>query len=342
MKKFLLICLVAITLIGSTACDTTNTNSSGNTPKIVMVTPLASKGNETFNHSAYDGIIKASDDYKIDILVLESETEDDYVKTVSTVASEGANLVIAVGHIDSSKLEEIATESPDTMFAVVDSDCEGPENVMNLSFKNEEGAFLIGVIAAMTTETGKLGFIGGVRNETVEAFEYGYLAGISAVNPEAEVETQYIDCFDDTEAGKQAALMLIDDGVDIIFHAAGESGVGVIEAAAERDVWAVSVDKDSQLIDNNTVLCSLFKRVDNGVYLSVQNYMEGKFSGGVYEFGLDFEAVGYEDGGKNVKKEVRAQADRFAKAILSGEIQVPKNRVQYDNFKISEDDIIML
>ncbi len=341
MKKILLICLVGLMLTINTACDTTNAHS-GISPKIVMVTPLASKGDETFNHSAYDGIIKASDDYKIEISVIEPETQDEYIETVSEAASKGADLVIAVGYIEADKLKSIASESPDTMFAVVDSDCEGPDNVMNITFKNEEGAFLIGVISALTTETGKLGYVGGAKDETAEALEYGFLAGIEAANPQVEVAVEYVNGFDDPESGKEAAMTLIENGCDVIFHAAGESGVGVIEAAAEMDAWAVSIDQNNSTYNHDAVLCSLFKRVDNGVYLSIQNFLEGKFSGGVYEFGLDFEAVGYVDRCKNLKKEVRDQADRYAKAILSGEIKVPKNKTQFKDFKTSNNDEAVL
>lgn len=336
MKKILLLCMIAMLLIVNTACDTIEAKPIDPLPKVVMVASEGGLGDASFNDMAYEGILRAAEDYTIEITVKEPLTQDDYIEAVAGAALEGADLVIAVGHIEGDDLEEIAEESPDTLFAVVDSEHEAPDNVMSLSFKEEEGAFLVGVIAAMSSETQTLGFIGGVEDGTLDGFEFGYRAGIKAVNPEARVLVEYTDRFDNAEAGKEAALALIDEGADVIFHASGECGIGVIEAADERGVWAIGVDKDQSYIDPDTVLCSMFKRVDNGVYLSIQSFLDGEFEGGVYRFGLDFEAVGYSDKAGNLTEEAKAQADFYAAAILAGDIYVPENREQFEEFKVPD------
>lgn len=326
-------------LIGLTSCDTTSAQPIDSLPKVVMVASEGGLGDESFNDMAYEGILRAAKDYRIEVNIEQPESRDAYIETVSAVA-ENADLVIAVGYIESDRLQEIAGNNPDTLFAVVDSEMEAPDNVMSLSFKEEEGSFLVGVIAALTTETQTLGFVGGVEDGTIESFEFGYRAGIKAVNPEARVLIEYTGCFDNAANGKTAALSLIEEGADVIFHAAGECGIGVIEAAAERDVWAIGVDKDQSDLDPDAVLCSMFKRVDNGVYLSIQSFMEGKFEGAVYEFGLDFEAVGYSDNAGNLSEEIRTQADLYAEAIIAGDIYVPKNREQFEEFQVPENGLL--
>ncbi len=337
MKKSLLLCLAALVLLGGTACEMTNAAPADPLPKVVMVTAEGRLGNGGFNDLAYDGVLRAASDYKIEVTIEEVHTRDEYTETVSAAALEGADLVIAIGDIDAGELEGIAEENPDTLFAVVDSEEEASDNVMSLSFKEEEGAFLMGVIAALTTRTHTLGFVGGVESKAAEGFEFGYRAGVKAINPDARVVAEYTDSFDDVEDGRAAALTLIGEGADVIFHAAGECGIGVIEAAAENGVWVIGIDRDQSDIDPEAVLCSMFKRVDNGVYLSIQSFMEGTFKGGIYKFGLDFEAVGYSDEAGNLSPEVKALADKYASAILAGNLYVPENREQFEEFQVPED-----
>ncbi|MGI6732738.1 MAG: BMP family lipoprotein [Anaerovoracaceae bacterium] len=339
MKKILALCLILMLLVSLASCDTTNAQPINPLPKVVMVASEGGLGDKSFNDMAYEGILRAAEDYKIEVQIEEPENRNAYIETVSAAAAE-ADLVIAVGYIEADALLEIAENSPDTFFAVVDSDVEAPDNVMSLSFKEEEGSFLVGVIAALTSETQIVGFVGGAEDETIESFEFGYRAGVKAVNPEARVLVEYTGCFDDAEHGKTAALSLIEEGADVVFHAAGECGIGVIEAAGEKGVWAIGVDKDQSELNPDAVLCSMFKRVDNGVYLSIQSFMDGKFEGGVYEFGLDFEAVGYSDQADNLPEEIKSQADLYAKAIIAGDIYVPKNREQFEEFEVPEDGLL--
>jgi basic membrane protein A len=339
MKKILSLFLILVLMLSLSSCDATSAQPIDSLPKVVMVASEGGLGDESFNDMAYEGILKAAKDYKIEVTIEEPEDRYAYIETVSAVAGD-TDLVIAVGYIDANTLQEIAENNPDTSFAVVDSEVQVADNVMSLSFKEEEGSFIVGIIAALTTETQILGFVGGAEDGTIESFEFGYRAGIKAINPEARVLVEYTGCFDNAEHGKAAALSLIEEGADVVFHAAGECGIGVIEAAGEKGVWAIGVDKDQSDLNPDAVLCSMFKRVDHGVYLVIQSFMEGKFEGDVYEFGLDFEAVGYSDAAGNLSNEVKSLADLYAKAIIAGDIYVPKNREEFEEFKVPEEGLI--
>lgn len=238
-------------------------------PRIVMVTSEGGLGDESFNGMTHEGVLRAASDYEIEVSVMEPSDASVYVSTIEKAASEGANMVIAVGAISSEMLVELGERYPETSFVVVDSDAEGPENVMSLSFKEQEGSFLVGVIAALTTKTNIVGFIGCVEGPTIDKFEYGFRAGVKAINPDAQVIVDYLDCFDDTALGSKTTLSLIDQGVDIVFHAAGESGISVIEAAGSMEIWAIGIDKGQSSLNPEAVLCSMFKRVDYGVYFAI-------------------------------------------------------------------------
>ena len=335
MKSFLMLCLTALLLISSTACDITNAQTPDVLPKVVIVSQKGSLEDQTYSNLAYDGIMRAARDYKMEVVFTEPETDDSYIEAVSE-AADGADLVIAVGNAEADEIIKIAGEKPDTLFALVDSQEDAPGNVMCISFKEEEGAFLVGVIAALTSETQSIGFVGGVRDEASAAVEYGFRAGAISANPDIQVSVIYTGCFNDPQEGNKAAGILVEEGVDVIFHSAGQCGDGVTEVADKAGIWSITTDGGKSSQESDTVLCSVFKRIDNGIYLSIQSFMEGSFLSGAYDFGLDFEAVGYLDSDGNIDDEIKARADEFAAAILEGNIIVPKTRQEFNNFKIPE------
>lgn len=310
------------------------------TPQIVMVTSEGGLGDQSFNDMAYEGVQQASSDFQLEIPVLEPNDARTFFDVVEKAAMDGANLVIAVGGLSADEMTLLGDQYPDTSFTVVDSDEKGPDNIMSLSFKDQEGAFLVGAIAALTTKTDIIGFVGGVQSATIDKFEFGFRAGVKAINPNAQVLVHYLDHFDAPELGKKVATEEIDQGADVIFHAAGESGIGVIEAAKDLGVWAIGVDKDQSSLAPESVLCSMLKRVDHGVYFAIQSYLEGDFEGGIHEFGLDYEAVGYTDEANNLSKTVREQADAYAAAILSGDIYVPKNEPEFEDFTVPDEGFL--
>lgn len=341
MKKYPIILILLIFIFGLTACDLAKEPEEvppipEPLPKIIMVTSEGGLDDQSFNEMAHDGLLRADSDFEIDMSVMEPASKDFFIETIEDAAKDGANLVIGVGFMPPEELTRIGELYPDTMFAIVDSEFDELGNVMSLSFREQEGSFLVGVIAALTTETDMVGFIGGEQSSTMEKFEYGFRAGVKVINPEIQMLVDYIGAFDQPEQGKAIAQNQIQEGVDVIFQAAGKSGIGVIEMAQEQEIYAIGVDRDQSALAPNSVLCSMFKRVDHGVYFAIQAFLEGEFEGGIHEFGLDYEAVGYSDDAGNLPEEIVDQVDAYAASILSGDLYVPKNQAEFESFSIPE------
>ncbi len=209
---------------------------------------------------------------------------------------------------------------------------ETPENVVGVSFKEHEPSYLVGYIAGKMTETNKVGFIGGIDFYLINKFEYGFLAGVKAANPDAEVFRQYANSFTDAAAGKSIAEQFYNEGADIIYHAAGATGNGMIEAAKEKGKWAIGVDRDQNDLAPDNVLTSAMKRVDNAIYNVVSDLNEGNWAGGttvVYglaEGGVDIAP----SSDKHVPAEILAEVEELKAKIIAGEIMVPENKEEYE------------
>jgi len=224
--------------------------------------------------------------------------------------------------------------SPDTNFAIVDSVVEA-ENVASLVFAEEQGSFLVGAAAALTSQTGKIGFVGGVPIDLIKKFEAGYIAGAQQINPDIEVISQYISedpaiGFNDPTRGGELATAMYEDDADVVYHAAGASGAGVFEAAAAAgepgEVWAIGVDSDQyQSVDANLqpyILTSMLKRVDVAVYETAKDTASGNFTPGIRVFDLSVDGVGYSTSGGFVD-DIAPELDDLKQQIIDGEIEVP-------------------
>lgn len=245
-------------------------------------------------------------------------------------------------------VKDIAKANPTKKFAIVDDVVPLP-NVVSLTFKANEGSFLVGVIAGKTTKTNKIGFIGGMDGPLIQGFEAGFVAGVMTVNPTAGADllnrknVRYTGNFTDSSAGKEAATQLFNSGCDVIYHAAGSCGLGLLDKAKElrdggKDVWAIGVDSDqAQTVpkDASAILTSCMKRVDTGTYLVTKSLIEGNFKGGTtVTFGLKEDGVGIAPT-KNPKAPdgVYDLADKYKEAIVSGKIIVPGTRAEAKSFK---------
>ena len=337
MKQMIAVLLTAAIIFGLVGCaKKAEPEPTPTTPKVVFIAADGGlKGNRS-NATAYEGIKKAQKDYKIVASTVEPVTGTDYINAISKAAADGAKLVIGTGYISVETMTKIAAKYPDTDFALLDYDKKVADNVMSLVYKSQEGAFIAGVIAALTTKTQIVGFVGGEDIDSVETYEYGFRAGVKAVNPNEQVVVGFTGTFEDPQAGKTAAQSLISEGADVLYHEAGTSGDGVIAAAKDAGIWAIGSDGDQSAQAPKTVLCSTFERLDNGVYLAVQTMMENDFKGGIFEFGLDFEAVGYTDEAGNLLPATAEQAKAYIKAILAGDIYVPANRSDFEAFTVPE------
>lgn len=307
---------------------------------IAMVTDVGGVDDKSFNQSAWKGIKDYGAANNLTegdggYAYLQSTDDSDYEPNLNKLVRRNFDLVFGVGFLMEDVIQKIATQQKDTSFAIIDGVVEEP-NVASILFKEQEGAFLAGVAAALMTKSDKIGFVGGMEINVIERFEAGFLAGVAAVKPDLKVDSQYTGAFDKAELGKAMANKMYSSGVDIIFHAAGGTGNGVFAEAKELKtadpdayVWVIGVDSDQydegQVGDNNITLTSMLKRVDIAVQNVAELARDGKFPGGETKvYGLSDDGVSLADSRGAIPQDVLDQIDEFAKKIAAGEIEVPE------------------
>jgi basic membrane protein A len=292
------------------------------------------RGDGTFNDSAGRGADQAASELGVELAELEAATADDRAPNLETLTSNGANPVIAVGFAFGQALATLAPANPDTSYAIVDGFVAGEiPNITMLSFAEEQGSFLVGAAAALKCECDHIGFIGGQEIDLIKKFEAGYTAGAKQINPDMVVEVQYLGpAGDDTAWGspdkaKEIALGWYNDGVEVIYSAAGGSGAGTREAATEAEKWAIGVDSDEYLIapaeQQPHILTSMIKRVDTSVFETTKEFVDtGTLAGGFKLFDLSNDGVGYSTSG-GFLDEFATQLEDLRQQVISGEITVP-------------------
>ena len=314
-----------------------------------FVTDEGGVNDQSFNQGVWEGLQKAQKELGIKAEYIESKDTKDYTPNLETFADQEKNLIVGAGYKMGANVVEAAGMYPEINYAIVDADVtvdkngnkiEAPKNLLGIMFRAQEPSFLVGYIAGMTTETNKVGFVGGQEGNIIWGFEYGYKAGVDYAAKEKgtniEVLSQYVGNFSDAQKGKSITATMYQNGADVVFHAAGGAGEGVIEAAKEVDKWAIGVDRDQNDRAPENVLTSAMKNGDVAVYQVVKDMQEGKFEGGrTIEFGLaDNGAVGIAPtSDKNVKPEILKKVDEITKKIISGEIKVPYNEETYNEYK---------
>jgi basic membrane protein A and related proteins len=331
MRRRLLIALLMPILILSACSEGGEKEQSKEGLKIGMVFDIGGKGDRSFNDSAYRGLVQAREKFGVTVVEFEPGQDSDREQGLRKLASRGFDLVIGVGFLFTESIRSVGQDYPDVHFALVDGYVDGLPNVASLLFREEEGSFLVGALAALKSETGVIGFVGGMEVSLIRKFEAGYRAGATALRPDIKVLVNYAgvtpSAFADPVKGKELTLSQIGRGADVIFHAAGTTGNGVIEAARQKRVFAIGVDSNQNHMAPGTMLTSMEKRVDRAVYETIRGLVEGRFSGGVHEFGLEDGAVGYALDEHNdilLSLPLRATADSLAAEIIAGNIQVPK------------------
>ena len=307
-----------------------------------IVFDVGGRGDKSFNDGAYDGGQRAHRELGIQTRYIEPGDGPDREAGLRLLASEGMNLVVGVGFIFSDDLTQLAKEYPNIDFAGVDfalaTDRNGkpippPRNLAALKFREEQGSFLVGAIAALVSKTKKVGFIGGMESPLIEKFEVGYRAGAKYVCPQCRVIVQYAgvtpDAFRNPGRGKELALSQYAQGVDVIYHASGSTGLGVFEAARETGKLAIGVDADQYDEAPGHVLTSMVKHVDAAVFDAAKLVKEHRFTGGIYEFGLAENGVGYvydEHNRALIPDSVHTRVEQLKADIIAGRIHVPSTR----------------
>jgi len=304
--------------------------------RIAMVTDVGGVNDQSFNQSAWEGLKRAEKDFGAEVAYKESRQDADYAPNMETLTDAGYDLIWGIGFLMGDAIKETAEINPDQKYAIIDFSYgpETPKNVACAVFQEEEPSFLVGYIAGKMTKTNKVGFVGGIKFPLIEKFEYGYMAGVKLANPDAEVLRQYAESFTDAAKGKAITNNMYQQGADIVFHASGGVGDGVIEAAKEKGKWAIGVDKDQNFLAPDNVLTSAMKRVDNAIYDIGKRLMGGGFAGGdTVVYNLKNDGVGIAPtSNKHVPAEILKEVDGLVAKIKAGEIVVPATKDAFDKF----------
>ena len=288
-----------------------------------VVYDMGGKFDKSFNEAAYNGIERWKKDTGHNYLDFEIANEAQREQAMRRMAERGANPVIGVGFSQASSIEKVSKEFPKLQFAIIDSVVKQP-NVESIVFKEHEGSFLAGALAGEMTKTQKIGFVGGMQLPLIRKFEAGFRAGVKQVNPKAEVLVAYTGTFDDEKKGVEVGQDIYGRGCDIVFHAAGLDGLGVIKAAQQADKLVIGVDSDQAHVAPKHVLTSMVKHADIAVYLAVKDVMEGKFSGGDVVLGLREGGVGLTQVAPGMAPApVLADVEKLRVALIEGKVSAP-------------------
>ena len=303
------------------------------TVKVGMVDDVGGINDESFNQSAWEGLQKAKKDLGIEIKVIESKQQSDYIQNIETMVDDGMDLIIGVGYTMAEDIKTEANNYPEQQFAIIDETYEDiPKNVTPILFRENEAAYLTGLIAGRMTKTNQVGFIGGMDSAVVNRFEYGYKYGVNEANKDAQIKTQYAGTFGDAAKGKSIANQMYSGGADIILSAAGGTGLGAIESAKEQNKYAIGVDMDQSKLAPDNVLTSALKKVDVGVYDTVKAFVDGSLKGGETKiYGLKQDGVGIPETTKNlVTQDILDYVNSQIEKVKSGDIKVPSTKEEYN------------
>lgn len=328
------LCLLPALLLS--ACNTQG-EAAENQGKIRVgiVFDIGGKDDRSFNAAAWQGVQRAAKDLPIVLRDIEPGTPNAIEPAMRAFAERGFDLIIGVGFAQAPIMEQVAKDYPNIHFAIIDGESKLP-NVASLVFKEQEGSYLVGMLAAKTSRTGTIGFLGGMDIGLIHRFAKGYEEGAKAVNPNIRVVQNYVGVTDgawnNPGKGKELSLAQIQKGADVIFTAAGNSGLGAFDAVEQQGKqngrathFVIGVDSNQNMVKPGFVLTSMVKRVDNVVYNIVQEVVNGKFSPGLHVFGLDKDGVGYSMDEFNrdlITPEAIEEVEAAKKRIIGGEIKV--------------------
>jgi basic membrane protein A len=346
MKIVIAATTAALTLTGCAGGGTTPASSgpatsaaSSAAPKIKvgMAYDVGGRGAQSFNDSAAAGLDKAAAEFGVDTkeaAATNGEAESARAERLQQLIDAGYNNIVAVGFAYANAVGKIAKENPEVKFAIVDdaSEASTGANIMNITFAENEGSFLVGAAAALKTKTGHIGFVGGVETDLIKKFEAGYVAGAKAAKPDIKIDSKYLtqppdfSGFGDVAKGKAAAEGMYQGGADIVYHAAGGSGGGVFSAAKAAGKLAIGVDSDQAKTAaedvRGVIMTSMIKRVDVGVYTFIKSVKDGAFKAGNTVFDLKADGVGYATTGGMID-DIKDKLEAYKADIISGKITVP-------------------
>ncbi len=307
-----------------------NGSTEGETAKMkVSLVVAGGLGDRSFYDSSNEGLNMAIERLGAEGRVLECKNDPTIYTDQLVQAANASDVVVVVGYEFYDVIQEVAKEFPEKNFIYIDNVVEGVDNIACIDYMENEGSFLAGALAAMKTETGKIGMVGGMDISVIRNFQVGYEAGAKYINPDIVVETIFAGDFEDPAKGKESALALYAKDVDIIFQVAGKTGEGVFEAAKDVNKYAIGVDSDQRYINPDVIIASMIKGVDISIFDLLEKISKNEFeSGKVYQYGAKENGVkmayGTDDMVQFVDEDTKAKIEELTQQIISGEIVVPE------------------
>ena len=293
-----------------------------------VVFDMGGKFDKSFNQGVYDGVERFKTETGIEYREFEVTNETQREQALRRMAQRGANPILGVGFAQAGPMETVAKEFPDIKFTLIDGVVELP-NVQSIVFKEHEGSFLVGLLATMASQSGMVGFVGGMDIPLIRRFACGYVQGAKHANPAVDVIENMTgttpSAWNDPGRGSELAKGQFDRGVDVIYAAAGGTGVGVYQAAKDSGKFAIGVDSNQNYLHPGTMLSSMLKRVDNAAYNAFKEVMDGTWEPGFKVLGLAEEGVGWalDEHNKNlITAEMQTALDAATAAIVAGELEV--------------------
>jgi basic membrane protein A and related proteins len=333
MKKILLMVTV-VALIASLSVGVFGKTSSTKAPKMGLILATGGLGDQSFNDLTFAGMKRAQKELGIKFDYVETKTVADYETQQQEMADSGEyGVIVAVGFDQVDALKKVAAEYPKQKFAIIDSVVDAP-NVASYLSEEQEGSFLVGALAGLLQKEGKLpqinkknviGIVGALDIPLIRKFIAGYMAGAKYVNPDTQVLYDYVGGFSDPTTAKEISIAMYNKGADIVFHAAGGSGLGIFQGAKEKNFLAIGCNSNQNYIDPEHIVASMMKRVDIATFSVVKETLNGTFKPGVHTLGMAQDGVGYalENSKVPVSKSIVNQVEKLKVKIKNGQIKVP-------------------
>ena len=297
--------------------------------KPAVIYDMGGKFDKSFNEGVYAGIKRFEDETGVKVMEFEVTNETQREQAMTRMAQRGATIILGVGFAQADAINKVAAAHPDKKFAIIDVSWLDQPNLRQYAFKEHEGSYLVGVAAALASKSGKVGFVGGMDIPLIRKFACGYVQGVKSVNPDAEIFQNMTgttpSAWNDPGKGSELTQSQIDRGADVVYHAAGGTGIGVIRAAADAGKLAIGVDSNQNHLAPGSVLTSMMKRVDVAAYQTMKDAMSGKFETGVRVLGLKEGGVDWaqdEHNAKLITADMKTKIDAASEAIKSGKVAV--------------------
>ena len=297
--------------------------------KPAVVYDMGGKFDKSFNEGVWNGVKKFTEETGIEVMEFEVTNPNQREQAMQRMAERGATIVLGVGFAQADAIAKVAAEYPDVQFSIIDVGWLDAPNLRQYVFKEHEGSYLVGVAAAMASQSGKVGFVGGMDIPLISKFACGYVGGVKSVNANATVYQNMTgttpSAWNDPAKGAELTKSQIDRGADVVYHAAGGTGMGVIQAAADAGKLAIGVDSNQNGIAPGSVLTSMLKRVDVAAYETFMDAKNGNFSAGLHTLGVAEGGVDWaldDNNASLVSADMKAAIEKARADILSGKVTV--------------------